>query len=259
MSCSDNETATSSRHRRRVTLATKVAAEEVTKALSSQLHAIQEKIDQLLIASLPREELGCRVSRLESLLGLHEQHCFALEDRVRRLEALYVSSADPEIDAVIGEMLKRKTSQSQCASESATCDTLLTERDELAIITQTAELYNIADVKEEATQTVAMYCCRDTPVDTKMAEYLNMLVGEWVPLNTPVVGDVIKVIAPFVDATVGVQIQLTPSTIGKVIGVDAEGDAEVRFAGLSSLCAKERNRWILAANFRNLEKFIDKG
>ena len=84
--------------------------------------------------------------------------------------------------------------------------------------------------------------------------YRNLL-GTWVPIDSLQRNDLVKVIAPFVDSTRGVQIQLAKNTIGRILHIDTEGDAEIRFPSLDALRPCERNRWILATMFSNLEKY----
>ena len=84
------------------------------------------------------------------------------------------------------------------------------------------------------------------------------MIGEWVPIDTLAPNDFVKVVAPFIDATVGVQIQLAEGTIGRVRCIDVEGDAEVRFPNLTALLPRERNRWILAKSFPHVRKLDNK-
>ena len=109
-----------------------------------------------------------------------------------------------------------------------------------------------ASVCSTAPQTDEAGYCHGSIVDATIAESFQQLVGEWIAIDMLRTGDFIKVVAPFVDATVGIQVQLTANMLGKVIRIDAEGDAEVRFPGLTELYARERSRWVLSSSFDNI-------
>ena len=84
LSLSEPETATASRERRRVTLATKVAVEEVTRMLSTRFDIIEQKLDKVVEDAA----LLSRVNRLEVLLGASP-------------------SVGPSLDVVLSKMLQR--------------------------------------------------------------------------------------------------------------------------------------------------------
>ena len=90
--------------------------------------------------------------------------------------------------------------------------------------------------------------------DAGKAEEYKQLIGEWIPIGVPEINDVVKVEVAFVDATVGVQLQLAKNTIGKIVRVDEEGDAEIHFPSLEALYPRERYRWVLASGFKNMRK-----
>ena len=82
----------------------------------------------------------------------------------------------------------------------------------------------------------------------------SCLFGEWTPISTLHKGDVVKVMEPFVDSTKGLRIYLDLGTLGTVVTVDEDGDAEINFHELVALTPAERNRWILLSSFRNKRK-----
>ena len=84
---SDPETATSSRARRRIALAAKLAAEEMTQIFNSKFALLDQKLDVLLASSVQDTE-----------------------SRLSRLETLAVCS--PSSDDVLNEMLKRRAHDS---------------------------------------------------------------------------------------------------------------------------------------------------
>ena len=91
----------------------------------------------------------------------------------------------------------------------------------------------------------------------KASEEYKNLIGEWIPIGAPKINDMVKIAAPFVDATVGVQVQLAADTIGQIVNVDKEGDAEIHFPSLTALYPRERYRWILADHFKHMTKLGD--
>ena len=114
--------------------------------------------------------------------------------------------------------------------------------------------FGISDVCHVASQTDCQLEQGRSVSDAAEAAEFQQLVGEWTPIDELHVNDIVKVRLPFTDATVGVQVQLAQGAIGKVLRIDSEGDAEVRFPHFVALYPQERKRWILKANFDNLEK-----
>ena len=96
---SDPESATVSRERRRVALAARVTAEQVSQALVSRLTTIEYKLDQLL-----------------------NQHGESLEGRVARLEVLAV--CDPNVDEVLEEMFAKREVKSNKRNCIALCSSV---------------------------------------------------------------------------------------------------------------------------------------
>ena len=105
-----------------------------------------------------------------------------------------------------------------------------------------------------ATQTDGVESTLFSTEDENNANAYQQLIGEWVPIETLDTNDFVKVAAPFVDSTVGIQVQLAKGMIGRVRRIDEEGDAEVHFPSISALIPRERIRWILAGSFRHLLK-----
>ena len=91
------ETATASRERRRVTLAVKVAVEEVTRLISTRFDTIEQKLNKVL--------------ENESLLS-----------RINRLEVLLVASPvlGPSVGEVLSELLRRKPLQDDEVKDNCT-------------------------------------------------------------------------------------------------------------------------------------------
>ena len=79
-------------------------------------------------------------------------------------------------------------------------------------------------------------------------------MSKWIPISDLIVNDVVKVVTPFLDSPTGVRINLAVDMFGKVLKVDEEGDAEIRFPALEQLYPRERNRWVLATCFGNTVK-----
>ena len=111
--------------------------------------------------------------------------------------------------------------------------------------------YDIGGTCEAATQTEG----ESFGWDEKSVETYGTLVGKWIPIETLAAKGLVKVVAPFTDSTVGVQIRLPRDSIGRVYCIDEDGDAEVRFPSLTALWPRERSRWIHAKDFQHLVKY----
>ena len=150
-------------------------------------------------------------------------------------------------------MLQRRFTQTQTESGCSTYGNVEPDCDTIG--SSNAAFFDIGNMCHASTQTECQAGqWRLLSADVADAQTLHQLKGEWVPIDVLQPQDIVKIKLPFVDSTVGVQIQLPQDMIGRVLCIDAEGDAEVRFPDLIALLPKERNRWILSGSFRNLVK-----
>ena len=229
-----------------------IRRERQSIAAAHNMQQILARLDQI-----DTKLASCRCHNFTRPPGLDERNYYAdLDDRVRRLETLYVCSNNTEVDEVIHQMLRRKAVQSPCFSSNTTCDTAESTENEKEAGNQTTDFFDITDLMHKAVQTDVVHCCPTPSVDEVRAETLQHLVGVWTPIDKLKKGDVIKVSSPFVDATVGLQVQLAEDTLGSVIGIDTDGDAEVHFPSLTQLRERERYRWILRSSFCHLVKNV---
>ena len=203
-----------------------------------------------------------------------------LVDRVQRLETLYVCSKNEEVDSVIEKMLDRKRLQFQQSSTTTSVGIDSEKEDGIIFSDRGVPVYDISGVTDKSAQTEDGIIFSDRGVpgydicgvtdksaqtdapdnlctvlhDAGKAEEYKQLIGEWIPIDVPEINDVVRVEVAFVDATVGVQLQLAKNTIGRIVHIDEEGDAEIHFPSLEALYPRERYRWVLASGFKNMRK-----
>ena len=186
----------------------------------------------------PRRDIDSRMDRVEKLLfrmGFEEY-----EHLDKNIDAATTLGADrpPEPE--------KEASPSTCPN-TAFFSIFDSQVDK---ISQTDEQVNPRMV-EKIIQTEPLEIERADKTDA--ITYAN-LTGEWIPISDLIVNDVVKVVTPFLDSTTGVRINLAVDMFGKVLKVDEEGDAEIRFPALEQLYPRERNRWVLATCFGNMVK-----
>ena len=198
------------------------------------------------------DRLACIQSQSVKLPpGLHQTYLADMKERIQRLETLYVCQTNTEVDDVIEAMLQRKSAKAASGSTSSTAETP-DHDNEAASSSSNTLFFDISSVCHAASQTDRpLEQVRSTADAAEVAE-LQQLVGEWTAIDELQVNDIIKVRSFFTDATVGVQVHLAQDALGKVLRIDSEGDAEIRFPNFVALYPQERTRWILKTNVVNL-------
>ena len=211
--------------------------------------------------------------------GLHCTETELLQDRIERLETLFVCSpqASPTVDDVLNRILP---TSSKCDAKGAVALGSIPEFPFEALGARAADskksppcaYFDIGDCYTDSLaeksryktsmtpsfvnascQTTAVPC--DTNDDTKAHDEYQKLVGEWLPIDCLNINDIVRVAEPFHGSTQGVRLWMQSGTIGRVTCVDDEGDVEVRFPSLAALYPRERNRWILQHDLKSIEKY----
>ena len=187
-----------------------------------------------------------------------------LVDRIELLEKVYVltdwEALESTCDALSTSTTSGKlTTVTKCSGVGTGDDQsphaslsfdIFDQREDASVQT----IVTTENARDMETQTVGLNEWRQNQCDNMAADLYKELKGTWTPINNAIANDMVRVVTPFVDSTVGVQIQLPKDVVGKIIQVDAEGDALVRFPGLAPLIPGERSRWILASAFQNMER-----
>ena len=219
---------------------------------------------QCIAAAQNMEKILARLDMIDEKLSVCYGHAQCLPpglqehaelvDRVQRLETLYVCSKNEEVDSVIEKMLDRKRLQFQQSSTTTSVGIDSEKEDGIIFSDRGVPGYDICGVTDKSAQTDAPDNLCTVLHDAGKAEEYKQLIGEWIPIDVPEINDVVRVEVAFVDATVGVQLQLAKNTIGRIVHIDEEGDAEIHFPSLEALYPRERYRWVLASGFKNMRK-----
>ena len=102
------ETATASRERRRVGLAAKVAAEQMSQVLASRLDAIELKLDRTLAYMADSMERHFATDPPELARSAGEDRSLLVDERLQRIEKLLFSADISKFDEAIRTMLIQK-------------------------------------------------------------------------------------------------------------------------------------------------------
>ena len=225
-------------------------------------HEVLEGISNIL------ERLQCLEAKLNDIPGPPPgQQCelpgvvHSLEERIASMEILLsrTTLADfNQIDKVIEGAIQHK-SKDACDSSivfdtGTTPGTPMSSMKPNVLEGHGVDFFDIGDLKEDK----AIQVDDDNLTDEMDAEDYQQLKGEWVPVTTLENDGLVKVEKAFVDSTAGVRVYLPRGIVGRVLRVDEEGDAEVRFPALSAFFPRERSRWILEDIFANLVMYNGK-